>query len=109
MTVGATVAYITGGHRSETVHAATVDRIGRRDVVVTVDGRRQRFNIGNTTQRGEVRWLSRRVDSWSQDTYLASLDDPRVAAIRAVRTESDAARALHAAVDTYLEIVDEAK
>jgi hypothetical protein len=127
LTVGATVAYISGGHRSERVTEATVDKIGKRDVVVTVDGRTEKFNIGRTMAVGDVRWLRRSgTGSWDRGVDLAPLDDPKVAEYRAAQKLSDAvyqvrhwsdqfskardvdtARKLRAAVDAFLKLHEE--
>lgn len=91
LTTGETVAYIAGG-RYESVSEAMVDKVGKRDVVVTVNGREQKFNIKFTTVRGRSEWLHRRGSStWDRGTYLAPLDDPAVIEIRA-QAQRDSAR-----------------
>jgi hypothetical protein len=126
LTVGASVAYISGGFRNERVSEALVDKIGKRDVVVTVDGRTEKFNTGRTMTVGDVRWLRRSGNStWDRGVELAPLDDPKVAEYRAAQKLSDAvyqvrkwsdefsksrdvdtARELRTAVDAFLKLAE---
>ncbi|MEU7631658.1 hypothetical protein AB0C34_16965 [Nocardia sp. NPDC049220] len=126
LTVGATVAHIFGRYRDESVSEAMVTKIGKRDVVITVEGRTEKFNIGHTKKIGDNTWLRRSVASSSDRVvYLAPLGDPRVASYRQqqARNEStkrvrhyadkfqnrrdvDTAKKLRAAVDTYLALLD---
>ncbi|MEV2222773.1 hypothetical protein AB0E01_23185 [Nocardia vinacea] len=123
--VGATVAYVTGGYTQENVIQAAVDKIGKRDVVVTVDGRTETFNINKTSLRsGPNTWLRRSGSSqWDRGTQLAPLDDPQVVKIQARQVRADAtskvwryadefqstrdvatARKLRDAIDVYLNL-----
>ena len=128
LTVGATVAYISGGTRSESVSRALVDKIGKRDVRVIVGGRDETFNIGKTWDHDGVLWLRRSGNSaWARGTELAPWDHPQVVAYRAagaiahavylVRKASDEfsksrgvedARVLRTVVDAYLKLAEEA-
>ncbi len=126
--VGAKVAYISGQSRSETVTDGVVEKIGKRDVVVTVDGRIEKFNIGRTSLRSDdVTWLHRSgSSSYSAGVDLAPLDHPLVAKYRArqqldkgtklVRRWADefqsardveTARKLRDAIDVYLKLHEE--
>ncbi|WP_280412624.1 hypothetical protein [Nocardia asiatica] len=122
LTVGATVAYIHGGYRSEQVIEATVERIGTRDVFVNVAGRSERFNTRRTRTRGDVQWLYRSGNSqWDRGVELAPLDAPEVASYKAAQEfdsavyqvrkwsdefskarDVDSAQKLRAAVDAFL-------
>lgn len=125
--VGAKVAYIHGGYHHDAVTEATVEKIGKRDVVVTVSGRSEKFNITHTaTYRGDegTTWLRRRgTSTWDRGTELGPLDHPRVAAINARQERDNAvsevrrwadefqsrrdvatAKELRAAVDAFLKL-----
>ncbi|WP_068059227.1 hypothetical protein [Nocardia xishanensis] len=126
LTMGAKVAYITSfGYSGKLVAEATVDKVGKRDVLVIVHGRDEKFNINRTTQLHGATWLRRDSGAWSRSDYLAPHDDPTVEKYReearrqavegaardaADRFQSspspDAARALQAAVSRYLELND---
>lgn len=126
LTVDATVAFISGGGADPLrVYPAHVDVIGKRDVLVTVDGRTERFNITRIDRHHDNAWLYRRDGVWTPNKYLAPHDDPDVVKIsekyarhvaldRAVkcagtfRGTSDVANArmLRDAVDEFLKIAD---
>lgn len=127
LTVGATVAYIAGANRSETVSRAIVDKIGKRDVRVIVNGRDETFNITKTWEHDGVLWLRRSGNSaWDRGTELAPWDHPQVVKYRAaqaidhavyqVRKWSDefsksrdveTAQELRTAVDAFLKLHEE--
>lgn len=122
--VGAKVAYISGGIRSETVTEGVVEKIGKRDVIVAIVGRTEKFNIGRTNRHGDLLWLHRSGGShWDRGVDLAPLDDPQVIAIQERQRRDDAqsdvrrwadefqrnrgvetARKLRDAVDMYLKL-----
>lgn len=102
LTVGATVAYICGGHRNEDVQEGVVDRIGKRDVVVTVDGREEKFNITRTDRHGDRLWLHRNGNgSWDRGVDLAPADAPKVLAIKAARVRDTAVYEVSIAADVF--------
>lgn len=123
LTVGATVAYIHG----DNVQVATVDKIGKRDVVVTVNGREQKFNINKPSARGTATWLYRSgARTWDRGNELAPLDDPIVVEMQKqqerdgargqvrrwadefqVRRDVDTAKKLRDAIDVFLELHEE--
>ncbi|MBF6358119.1 hypothetical protein IU449_26850 [Nocardia higoensis] len=126
LTVGATVAYICNSRLSSRVREAVVDRIGKRDVVVLVDGDEGRFNITRTRARGETAWLHEYGDGLSGRSWdLAPLDHPEVLVIKAAqkrravttsvghaadkfknRGDVESAKALRDAVDAFLKLAE---
>ncbi|MBF6215642.1 hypothetical protein IU436_27500 [Nocardia farcinica] len=102
LAVGATVAFIYGGHHDERVREGVVDRIGKRDVVVTVEGRAEKFNITRTSRRGDVLWLRRYGNgTWDRGVDLAPADHPEVLAIKAARARDAAAYEVSIAADVF--------
>jgi hypothetical protein len=89
--VGETVAYIRRArHSNERVSPATVDKIGKRDVQVTINGVTQKFNI-NHTENGH---LYRRDIAYGVVEYLMPSDHPRAVKARAQQQCDFAARAI---------------
>lgn len=127
LTVGATVAYVSKGRLSQSVREAVVDRIGKRDVVVLVDGGEERFNINRTRVHGDTVWLHEYGDGLSGRSWdLAPLDHPEVLVIKAAqkrhavatsveyaadvfqrRRDIESAKALRDAVDAFLTLAEE--
>lgn len=102
LTVGATAAFIYGGYRNEHVQEGVVDRIGKRDVVVIVAGREEKFNITRTDRHGDTLWLHRYGNStWDRGMDLAPADHPEVLAIRAARARDAAAYEVSLAADVF--------
>ncbi|WP_280470666.1 hypothetical protein [Nocardia farcinica] len=102
LAVGATVAFIYGGHHDERVREGVVDRIGKRDVVVTIEGREEKFNITHASRCGDTLWLHRRGrSSWDRGVYLAPADHPEVLAIQAARVRDDAAYEVSLAAEVF--------
>lgn len=105
LTVDATVAYVANRRlQSSRVFPAHVDKIGKRDVNVTVNGRTEKFNINHVNEDG---WLYRRAD-WEPSTYLAPLNDPAVAAIGAQQVVERAAERVVKAAAAFSETRDAA-
>ncbi|WP_029923918.1 hypothetical protein [Nocardia otitidiscaviarum] len=99
---GATAAYIYGGVHNQRVSDAVVQKIGKRDVVVVVNGRTEKFNINRTWRRGEWTQLRRSGNStWDAGVELAAADDPAVAELRTRQTRDDAASDVVAAADRF--------
>ncbi|MGX1809711.1 hypothetical protein ACWIGI_28655 [Nocardia sp. NPDC055321] len=91
LTVGAKVAYVSARVGGEGATEATVEKIGKRDVFVKVNGRSEKFNINHTRARGSNTWLYRSGSStWDRGVELAPLDDPAVQKMQAREALSDA-------------------
>ncbi|WP_109527198.1 MULTISPECIES: hypothetical protein [Nocardia] len=125
LTMGAEVAHAFRHHGTGRIKTAVVDKIGKRDVVVTVGGRVEKFNIGRTCERDGVRWLERSEGTWNGWTELGPLDSPWAAEMfQAQRVENaaylvqkasdgfaskrdvESARALRSAVDVFLKLAE---
>lgn len=132
LTVGAIVAYISGRHGEQTVSEALVEKVGKRDVIATVNGHSQKFNINHTRSHviaggdrvDPVKWLHRASESrWNPGVDLAPWEHPAVVALRDVERRIDSrvdvchwadefrrfpdvetARKLRDAVDLYLKL-----
>jgi hypothetical protein len=129
LTEGAQVAHVSGESGRESVYPATVTRIGKRDVTVTVNDRVEKFNVSRTWTHGEAVWLHRRpsAGSWARGVELAPWDDPQVVEYRrtqtvrravfavrdagdkfAARSGVDTARELRSAVNAFLKLAEDA-
>lgn len=125
LTVGAEVAHTFRHHSGGRINTAVVDKIGKRDVVVTVGGRVETFNIGRTRECDGVLWLERSEGTWNGRTELGPLDSPRAAEmLRAQRVENaaylvekasdefaskrdvESAKALRSAVNAFLKLAE---
>lgn len=100
LTAGAEVAYVEDDGR---IQPATVDRVGKRDAVINVGGRTERFNITKTTTQEGIAWLRRREPGpWSASTYLGPWDCPRSDRIRETQARIDSLDKARVWADTFI-------
>ncbi|NKY60427.1 hypothetical protein [Nocardia flavorosea] len=101
LTVGATVAYVHN-RRDSMIYEAVVQKVGKRDVVVTVNDREEKFNINKTTEIDGTRWLDRWISgTWGYSTSLGPLDSDHARKLREGKTRTEAITRAHSLADDF--------